>query len=221
MIGLSVRGPGAPSPLHRLHHHPLSNPSGSRGSSLMKRWGCTTTGFGITIRWLVGLLVRDPIGLLGGSNLFSYAPSPTGWTDALGLKGIFKRCKFSAPSGKNHTTYEQDINWDLPVNTRSGTKTNLEIALDGGSPFVIKNGKYSQINLHHSKQDANGSLFELSADTHQNYYGTKALHPHLPNAHPSNPVDRDSFKIDREEYWINRAKKEVHKRNSTNCPCDC
>ena len=31
-------------------------------------------------------LTQDPIGLLGGTNPFSYAPNPTNWTDALGLK---------------------------------------------------------------------------------------------------------------------------------------
>ncbi|MGP9517102.1 RHS repeat-associated core domain-containing protein, partial [Psychrobacter sp. AOP5-CZ1-12] len=28
---------------------------------------------------------RDPIGLMGGSNVFAYAPNPTGWVDPLGL----------------------------------------------------------------------------------------------------------------------------------------
>ena len=28
---------------------------------------------------------RDPIGLLGGTNVFQYAPNPTGWIDPFGL----------------------------------------------------------------------------------------------------------------------------------------
>ena len=32
-------------------------------------------------------LTQDPIGLAGGTNPFSYAPSSTGWTDPLGLSG--------------------------------------------------------------------------------------------------------------------------------------
>ena len=28
---------------------------------------------------------RDPIGLMGGSNVFQYAPNPTGWIDPFGL----------------------------------------------------------------------------------------------------------------------------------------
>ena len=35
----------------------------------------------------VGMFVsRDPIGLIGGDNVFSYAPNPIGWFDPLGLK---------------------------------------------------------------------------------------------------------------------------------------
>ena len=164
---------------------------------------------------------QDPIKLAGGDNLYGYAPNPMVWLDPFGLKGFFAPCKFKAPSGKEHTVYQQDINWDLPVNTRNGVKTNLEIASEGGSPFVVKNGKYSQLNLHHSKQNTNGSLFELSADTHQAYYGSNALHPHLPNAHPINPVDRDSFNVDRGEYWRQRAAQEKSRRLGKKCSCTC
>ena len=35
----------------------------------------------------VGMFVsRYPIGLLGGNNVFQYAPNPTGWIDPWGLK---------------------------------------------------------------------------------------------------------------------------------------
>ncbi|UWS32697.1 RHS repeat-associated core domain-containing protein [Erwinia pyrifoliae] len=161
---------------------------------------------------------QDPISIRGGLNLYAYAPNPYGWVDPLGLSNFFIPSVFNAPSGSTHTVYQQKIDWDLPVNTRSGVKTNLDLALDGKSPFVVKNGKYSQINLHHSKQDGLGSLFELSAATHQKYYGTNALHPYLPNPHPINPVNRDSFNGDRDSYWRQRGESELHSRRlKTNC----
>nr|WP_232245787.1 RHS domain-containing protein [Delftia acidovorans] len=54
-----VSGLGVQSLLHHLHRRRLSSPSGGyRGSSLVKRQGCTTTDFGITIRWWGDLLVK-------------------------------------------------------------------------------------------------------------------------------------------------------------------
>ena len=40
------------------------------------------------------------------------------------------------------------------------SKTDLELAREGKAPFIIKDGKYQQIQLHHSRQSAKGSLFE-------------------------------------------------------------
>ena len=33
---------------------------------------------------------RDPIGLMGGTNVFQYAPNPTGWIDPFGLSASSK-----------------------------------------------------------------------------------------------------------------------------------
>ena len=147
--------------------------------------------------------------------------NPLTWVDPFGLSGFFTSSKFDASSGNSHTVYQQAIDWDLPVNTRNGVKTNLDIALGGGSPFVVKNGKYSQINLHHSKQNGLGTLFELSSDTHQKYRYTNSLHPHLPNSHPDNPVDRELFNTDRDAYWKQRANEELKRRESINIKKSC
>jgi hypothetical protein len=148
-------------------------------------------------------------------QLYGYVHDPNSWVDLLGLSGFFTPTTFNAPSGNTHTVYQQNIDWDLRSNGKGGiTETNLDRALRGDAPFVVKDGKYNLVNLHHSKQNAKGSLFELSATTHQKYYGSKALHPHLPNAHPDNPVDRASFKGDKETYWKQRADAEVNARKA-------
>jgi filamentous hemagglutinin len=136
--------------------------------------------------------------------------------DELTSSGFFKRSNFEAPSGNNYTVYQQHIDWDLPVNTKYGTKTNLEVALGGDTPFVVKDGKYNQINLHHSNQNGLGPLFELSRSTHKEYHYSNALHPHLPKAHPDYPVDRELFSTDRAAYWVNRAQTELKSRLNSN-----
>ena len=156
---------------------------------------------------------QDPISIAGGLNVYAYVHDSNSWIDPLGLRGFFTPSIFNAPSGNTHTVYQQKIDWGLPSTGKGGiTETNLDRALRGDAPFVVKNGKYSQINLHHSKQNAKGSLFELSYATHQKYYGSNALHPYLPNAHPDNPVNRDLFKINREAYWKQRAEVERNAR---------
>lgn len=158
---------------------------------------------------------QDPIGLAGNNpTLYGYVKDVNKWIDTFG-NNIFNPIPWTAPSsgtGINYNTYQQNIDWDLPVNTRSGTMTNLELAEMGKTPFVVKNGQYSQINLHHSQQNANGPLFELSKTTHERFRYTNALHPHLPGAHPHYPVDRDAFNIDREQYWRDRASNERTRR---------
>ena len=164
---------------------------------------------------------HDPIGLLGGFNPYGYVFNPSGWIDPFGLN-LFTPIEWTstAPGGTGYTyrVFERPIDWDLPVMTRGGEiKTNLELAHMGRTPF-IKNpdGSYSQLNLHHSQQNAHGPLFELSADVHREYYSSNALHPHLPSAHPDYPVDRDAFAIDREQYWKDRAAREETRRDNLN-----
>jgi RHS repeat-associated protein len=161
-------------------------------------------------------LSQDPIGLAGGNpTLYGYVKDVNSWIDVLGLSGFFTPTVFNAPSGNVHTVYQQNIDWDLKVNTSEGIKTNLELAQMGRSPFVVKDGKYSLVTLHHSKQNAKGSLFELSTVTHRKYYGSNALHPYLPNKHPINQVSHDDlWKVDREAYWKQRAEAEVNSRKA-------
>jgi hypothetical protein len=118
------------------------------------------------------------------------------------------RTRWTAPSkgtGYEYTVYRREIDWDLKV----GDLTNLQRAQQGGAPFVMKNGAPEQVQLHHSRQNAKGPLFELARDTHldrTNAQGRKAVHPYSPAKHPDFPVDRKAFNIDAEQYWMDRAK---------------
>lgn len=78
----------------------------------------------------------------------------------------------------------------------------------GNAPYVLKNGKYEQIQLHHSQQDGRGSLFELTEASHQTNHksGGKALHPHFPEKHPDYAKHDGMFRTDQSQYWKDRIK---------------
>lgn len=76
--------------------------------------------------------------------------------------------------------------------------------------------------MHHSRQNARGSLFEISTKTHQakKGQGREALHPYGSKKHPEFPVDRDDFGKDRQQYWIDRANREQQRQdNLKNVKC--
>ncbi|WP_178106705.1 RHS repeat-associated core domain-containing protein [Pseudomonas mangiferae] len=155
---------------------------------------------------------QDPIGLLGGDNSYQYAPNPIGWIDPLGLNR-FKRSKWGPcqkGTGLDYVVFQQDIDWDLAVKG----KTNLERAAEGGAPFIMKNGSPQQVQLHHSRQQSVGPLFEVTTSTHRagKGKGREAMHPYGNSKNPEFPVDRDAFDIDRKQYWKDRAAAEKIKR---------
>ncbi|WP_088744270.1 RHS repeat-associated core domain-containing protein [Cobetia sp. QF-1] len=75
---------------------------------------------------------QDPIGLMGGENLYQYEPNPTGWVDPLGLS----KCRCDNDSGKSANT---------PVG-RSGQKNsfpNPNAPRPRNAPEVIDDKSYS------------------------------------------------------------------------------
>ncbi len=149
---------------------------------------------------------KDPIRLSGGINVYQYAPNPTLWIDPSGLsrfkKATWGPCKRG--TGLTYTVFQQDIDWDM----EHRGKTNLQRAMEGGAPFMMKDGVPQQIQLHHSRQKSIGPLFEVTTSTHRAASGTgrEALHPFGSQKNPDYPVDRSAFDVDRNQYWkVNRT----------------
>ncbi|WP_420915632.1 HNH/ENDO VII family nuclease [Moraxella bovis] len=96
-------------------------------------------------------------------------------------------------TGLKYTVYQQDIDLNArPFISDGDMRTNAELMKKGNAPYVLKNGKYEQIQLHHSQQDGRGFLFELTEQTHLKTgddKGGKALHPYGQNQHPDFPQD--------------------------------
>lgn len=119
-----------------------------------------------------------------------------------------------APNGER-TVYQREINPDLVIERETKKlgkipETNLERMKQGLSPKIEKNGKLETVELHHSRQNNNGSIFELSKSTHSiknELKGQKAVHPYTPDKHPENPVsvDRTIFNNEKSTHWKQRA----------------
>ena len=153
----------------------------------------------------------------GEPNFYAYVSDSNSWIDPFGLSGIFNSTVWSATktngTGNTYKVFQQNIDFDL-IDKKG--RTNLTRMSDGLAP-IGSDGK--SVNLHHSKQQGHGPLFELSSSTHTKYGHSNALHPYrvTPNAdgtkfNPFDPVDRDAFDVDRGEYWKNRAEVEKARR---------
>ncbi len=85
---------------------------------------------------------RDPIGLLGGSNVFQYAPNPTGWIDPFGLSGVKQT---------EGTVYRMGSGTDNNLTPRPVKDTTSGLSTSLTKP---ETGKYQSIDV--SKLDAAG-----------------------------------------------------------------
>jgi hypothetical protein len=70
-----------------------------------------------------------------GVNVVQFVHDPA---DSVEVGRFFSSSSFNAPSATIYPVYQQNIDWDLPVNTRNGIKTNLELALDGKVILLLK-----------------------------------------------------------------------------------
>jgi len=124
---------------------------------------------------------------------------------------------FTKKKVNDRTVYQQNVDPNKVVertNPRTGEtikETNLDRMKKGQPPYIEKNGKLEPIELHHSRQNDKGSLFELSKSTHKitdKDKGAKALHPYGNKKNPDNPVPKDrsdGFDKERTDYWKERA----------------
>jgi uncharacterized protein RhaS with RHS repeats len=80
---------------------------------------------------------QDPIGLLGGSNLFAYAPNPLGWVDPFGLANKKEKGECTECPGKRKKQDKLSSPNPVPKSIREQYE---EIKLGRGTPNLDRNG---------------------------------------------------------------------------------
>ena len=148
-------------------------------------------------------------------------------------KKIFAKTEVAnshAPNGVR-TVYQREIDRDYaPKVINDKTKKieqipNSERMKKGQAPYIVgKDGKPEKVELHHSRQNNNGSLFELGTKIHNKTkegQGAEAIHPYRTErgrkinevdkkisgkSHPEYPINRKEFDKERETYWKERDK---------------
>ena len=81
---------------------------------------------------------RDPVGLMGGNNVFAYAPNPTGWVDPLGLAMYTPGTRAEVLEGQNNARRATSLANKEPVtcslkNTTSMTNVGVGVSIFAGA----------------------------------------------------------------------------------------
>ncbi|SIS06338.1 RHS repeat-associated core domain-containing protein [Moraxella cuniculi DSM 21768] len=144
----------------------------------------------------VGMFIsRDPIGLLGGNNVFQYVPNPIHWVDVLGLN-----CTNNTKTTKNTPDTTTGIGYgvnDPPVRVQGEwSKQDIYNGLMGRTPKGL-----GSPDLHHAHQMPGSAIHEVLPDQHR---GNKALHPNKFNQGVTAKMRQE----DKELHWWYRAREQ-------------
>ena len=114
---------------------------------------------------------RDPIGLMGGNNVFQYAPNPVGWVDPFGLKN--KKC---VDTPDDHTRVRhytnskglEGIKKDNAIKAHDNDRIYVEFDVPNDKLEQVSNPRYGTdeltikgiidplVNLTYTKRKKNG-----------------------------------------------------------------
>uniref|UniRef100_UPI00037AEB4A RHS repeat-associated core domain-containing protein n=1 Tax=Pantoea sp. A4 TaxID=1225184 RepID=UPI00037AEB4A len=123
----------------------------------------------------------DPIGVLGGFNLYQYAPNPNGWIDPWGLVSrnvAFKSAKQQAGIPKSSQFETHKYVYDSEFENR----TVYEFNVDGKKRYVI---------LHEEDKFGRGPHFHAADDERRNPM-EKGKYNQYPGHHPEDMKGFDS-----------------------------
>ncbi|MGN7179179.1 T7SS effector LXG polymorphic toxin [Cytobacillus sp. SAFR-174] len=130
------------------------------------------------------------------------------WLDdkyiAVEVKGTVKVGGKKVDVSRRVYQIEIDKNY-VPINPKALGKSNGELMEKGKSPYIVKDGVESKVELHHLVQKEPGGMVEIAEVTHDKYDST--LHGLVENgtSFRNNPELEKMYNNFRSNYWKMRA----------------
>ena len=134
---------------------------------------------------------RDPIGLLGGSNVFQYAPNPTGWIDPFGLSCVKnKKTSYNASSRRDAL---RQAKRDAGIPKSQKPEVSREYLRDGNGDKIMNQNNQPVTTRNYQYKNNKGESIVIQEHSHGHTKATKnhGSEPHF-NVRPANNTNTGS-----------------------------
>ena len=146
--------------IHEIEHEPIEQNLRYQGQYLDRETGLHYNTFRYYDPDIGRFTQPDPIGLLGGLNLYQYAPNGLTWIDPFGLMCSNTSFKAAFREAKRRLRIPRNTNTPKPVkvyDNKYENRTVWEYKVDGNKKYII---------LHEEDKFGRGPHFHTADDLH-------------------------------------------------------
>ncbi|MEL0618011.1 RHS repeat-associated core domain-containing protein [Cobetia marina] len=137
---------------------------------------------------------QDPIGLMGGENLYQYAPNPTGWVDPLGLsKCCNDKNKKTSYQGVSRRAALREAKRDAGIPNSQNPVVRYKPLRDGNGKKIINSDGFpvNAREYHYADSDGSSIIIQEHSMGHDKAVPLRGAEPHF-NIRPSTNLDTGS-----------------------------